>query len=928
MFFETIYPELEGLSGEQMVCCPFPHTKADGTTYYDHSPSMCINLDKRVYHCCSCGASGNESKMVAELHHVDTRKAVNLISMLKYGVNRGTYYNEVNTSRDKLTQKDNEYYEEVCAHFGLDKELLKKELVLIKDNEWITPVIWHDHVVDIRTYRPGGTPKVKSQPGAPSGLIIPYDSWDPERMTVICAGEKDMWVTRSRGFNAITFTGGEMNSTFFDLKRFRGVNVAICYDNDQTGRRGAEKLASILYAAGAHVKNVTRFHDDFPAYDTKEDLTDWFVNYHHTPEELKEYIADTPDYIPDETGCATVEYPELSIFESLNNKYDGVTYRARVQILMVSDDTFQVGKEFTVAKVNDEATGNTQWSKGEKHVFSLDEKPELLFSLIGQSEQRQIEAVRKNFCPGEKDCVTRIKGYDTCVVAQVADIHTDYESRREMPVVCVNFTPVQGKVYDMVLVRTHSIYNGSVGAICSEAVEINQSIGIDLSNSNITDDLLTIKHVEGTVKERVESRARKVQGLVGYEAPLKMIIIQDLCFNSVRAFNLLNGVGVKGYLDTLIIGESRVGKSDVANHLRDTYELGEFVSLAGSSATLPGIVGGSCRDALGKMSTKAGVIPRNDGSIIVFEELSKAPDDILRSLTDVRSSGKARITRVSGAIEMPASCRMCTLSNAKPCEDGSTRPLDNYASGVDVVQELIGTAEDIARYDICCLVGNPARINPSFNADEPYEAHILQNAIRFVWSLTPEQIEFVDGADVLIQNLNDEFNKQNPIDIKLFGPEGWKKLGRISCAVAGYIMSTDEHFTKLLVTPEIVEYAYELMKSCYYSGLFKLEEYTSVFMSHHVATKKDLDIMQDVYTVHPDALELLNKMRKMASPQLNTILAGDDKENRLVISKLMSRFLIEQVGRDYRVTAKWNAVYSRLKKVRVDVLDAPLDIIS
>jgi hypothetical protein len=193
----------------------------------------------------------------------------------------------------------------------------------------------------------------------------------------------------------------------------------------------------------------------------------------------------------------------------------------------------------------------------------------------------------------------------------------------------------------------------------------------DISTFTITEtakeSLVYAQHVEGNVAERISHRAQAVRGILGYECNEDLITAIDMTFNTVKEFDYGINKGVKGYMDTLVIGESRVGKSDTSKRLRDLYRVGAFVSLAGSSATLAGVVGGSVKDALGRQSTRAGAIPRNHGAIIIFEELAKARDDMVRSLTDVRSSGLARITRVSGSIEMPASLRMLTLVIVELC---------------------------------------------------------------------------------------------------------------------------------------------------------------------------------------------------------------------------------------------------------------------
>lgn len=69
------------------------------------------------------------------------------------------------------------------------------------------PVFVDDNLVDVRTYNPGGTPKVKSIMGAISGFVTPQHAFD-DRTVILVEGEKDMAVMRSHGLNAATVIGG------------------------------------------------------------------------------------------------------------------------------------------------------------------------------------------------------------------------------------------------------------------------------------------------------------------------------------------------------------------------------------------------------------------------------------------------------------------------------------------------------------------------------------------------------------------------------------------------------------------------------------------------------------------------------------------------------------------------------------------------
>ena len=130
-----------------------------------------------------------------------------------------------------------------------------------------------------------------------------------------------------------------------------------------------------------------------------------------------------------------------------------------------------------------------------------------------------------------------------------------------------------------------------------------------------------------------------------------------------------------------------------------------FTSLAGNSATVPGLIGGSNKTTNGSQ-TRAGIIPQNHKGLIIFEEFGKSNANVIKELTDIRSSNEVRITRVSGTITLPALVRMITLTNVKNV-NGSIKPIASYPNGFSILTELVDTAEDIARYDLIVILSEP-----------------------------------------------------------------------------------------------------------------------------------------------------------------------------------------------------------------------------
>src|SRR5690606_22859699 len=190
-----------------------------------------------------------------------------------------------------------------------------KELQLGEENQGIAfPVFLFGQLVDVRIYRPGKRPKVVSRKGATSGLIIPFDLWrKSEESTLICAGEKDMAIARSLGFNAITITGGERKVPHLFLSQFKDRRVYIVYDNDSTGKEGARQLAMHLRPFTDQIK-IIDLSD--VCVNEGEDLWDYFVKYKKTPKDFVKKVLDTPWFSEqDYQEEINKEYPLLTLLE-------------------------------------------------------------------------------------------------------------------------------------------------------------------------------------------------------------------------------------------------------------------------------------------------------------------------------------------------------------------------------------------------------------------------------------------------------------------------------------------------------------------------------------------------------------------------------------------------------------------------------------
>jgi hypothetical protein len=348
-------------------------------------------------------------------------------------------------------------------------------------------------------------------------------------------------------------------------------------------------------------------------------------------------------------------------------------------------------------------------------------------------------------------------------------------------------------------------------------------------------------------------------------------------------FNFGSFKNVRGYLDTIIVGESRVGKSSTAETLRKTYGLGVFTSLAGNSATIPGLVGGSNKTANG-FQTRAGIIPQNHRGLIIFEEFGKSNTNVIKELTDIRSSNEVRIARVSGTITLPAVVRMISLSNVRAV-DGTTKPIASYPNGISVLTELIETAEDIARYDLIVILADKgaAQIDPFWEPLEPFPEQVYKDRVRWVWSRTAEQIIISREVGLYIMEKSNELNRDYECHLKIFGTEAWKKISRLSIAIAGYLVSTDETYQNIIVQKEHVDYTVNFFRQIYDNTTFKLREFVNHEKQYTQINDEGIALLQDLYNRNPG---LILQLEQCATANKNMLggatgLSNDDLNKAL-----------------------------------------------
>jgi hypothetical protein len=896
---------------EVPVCCPFPHYTASGQEYMESHPSAHVNTVEHLFHCKVCGEAGTELTMMSKL--------LGCNSPVAHKLQRCFDSDETIEEWDK--EELTEATKQRALSLGISEEVindLKIKTPQFTDNIIAFPVFMYDHLIDIRQYNPGGDPKIKSRRNCPSGLILPFNQWNetpPERMTILCAGEKDMAIARTHGFNAITLTGGEQCLPCTP-NVFKNRLVAIVYDNDTAGITGAYKVANCILKQTPYVKVVLNFHEGM---EEKEDITDYFVKYKHTKEDLINCIEATDWYKGDKVTAK--QYPKMDLLKASRPENIGKVVRSNVQVVAISDDTYSCPAHLYAEKFQ---AAEGVMAVGDYREWILDENTAQDVLHMVDNNFRE-DVIRKNYRKilkiMEKEKYVKIDELDKATVFKcyLTDLFETADTVDTQPMeytaYSINHKLESGKKYLITYKLVPHPYKGrKLVMIILDAEQANDSVADFKLTDEVKQSLTTIQALPGTLSEKIELLTEKVKGVLGYNGINTLIQAIDFSYNTPLQFNFGNFKNERAYLDTIIVGESRTGKSSTANCLRKLYGLGTFTSLAGNSATIPGLIGGSNKTSSG-YQTRAGIIPQNHKGLVIFEEFGKSNSSIITELTDIRSSNEVRITRVAGTLTLPAMVRMISLTNPKNNENG-IQSIASYPDGIAVLKDLVKAAEDIARYDMIVILpdrGN-AQIDPLWLPEEPLDEQVYRDKIRWIWSRTADQIIIDHETQLYIVETANKLNSKYEGHIKIFGTEAWKKISRLAIAIAGYVCSTDASFENIIVKKEHVDYARDYMIKIYDNPTFRLRQYVEYEKQYTEIDYDGVAALQDIYNKEP---MLIMQLERCSTTTKNILMAAtgmEQKDLNMMLNRMTKLLFVKYQNYDILPTERFRKGLNQIER--------------
>lgn len=832
--FNRFLTQPENGSGETRAYCPVHEDPGSS-----RSDSASFNFQKGVWRCNSCGEGGSIGELAAAMR---ARRNGGVASNRRVNPVRSSKVVDINTREEVQplpTEEDVALWHErllvsasqrdyLLEERGLTLETIKEYQLGWYQGRYSIPVrdISGD-IVNVRRYNPKARKskdKMISIAGHGGARIFRPDLLADYKEVILVEGEMDFMVARQVGLPASTHTAGAGTFLAEWGPLFSEKVVYICYDVDSSGERGALKAAKVL---ALHADKV--YIIKLPLDIEGGDITDYFIAQGNTVESFRLLMAEAgvrPFAEKRSARVAPTTGRAVSLEETQNVDYGSDPLEVVIAIAGKQSPPYVLPK--TIHARCDQGKGNVcnvcpmaAWN-GE-HIERLARNDSTILDFVDANDKSKKQTLRN--IVGAR-CSDRVEFETTehwAVEELVVTNSLDHRGEEEMK-------PVSRKVMN---VGTYSTpINTTARIVGSQVPSPDSQRGVFLSwhLEPTQTSLDRFKVGEGMVKllerfrpddgqtplEKCFEIAHDIAANVThiYGRP-QLHVAYDLVWHSALDFNFMGKRIEKGWLECLVMGDTRTGKSECANQLIRHYNAGSLKSCEGM--TFAGLVGG-VQQMSNRWFVTWGVIPLNDRRLVVLDEVSGLKDkNVIENMSAIRSSGKAQLTKIQ-TDETSARTRLVWISNPP----NGDRLRDMPGSAMAAISALIRNPEDVARFDFAIACAgedvDAKLINTSHHpkVKHTYTKKACGTLVLWAWSRKIEDIVWAEGAEEHVVNMAVDMGDRYVADPPLVQIENIRmKIARLAVAIAARTFSTDETGEKVVVYAEHVESAVEFLDQVY-----------------------------------------------------------------------------------------------------------------
>lgn len=915
--------------------------KVNCPAHLDDTPSCTVSTINRKWKCHSalCGQSGDIVTFIAlyaSQHGIAvTRESVWEDMVRRYGIDDivGVDSSIIEKWVDNVDSAG-PFLKELYDR-GMTKGMILKYRLGFDGSRITIPIYNKDGIpINVRRYLPGApsADKMKSIRSRGSIALFPIDELKYPKI-VICGGEIKAIVTaellHAKGIGAISTTGGEGSWSADFTPKFKGKDIYIMMDIDEGGVSAADKLALILsqVASNVFIVRLPLDKDKYP----KGDVNDFIGRENKTAEDLFDVIINSHPFV---TPVAPVD--QLSIVPAISvslpqissSEYANKIVESTATIVAIDLNPYIVPRDIRLSCSRDQkmcvvcpifamkADNNNCVN------LSINQQSPSILTFIESTKSSQMALIRDalKMPPCKVVSISVTSYWNVEEVRLVPQLNSsDSTQYVTQPAYYVGKGLETNSDYVMTG-RVHpdprtqkAVFLVSSARLAVDALSSFVTTSEDYENFKIFSPLeWSIDALTAKIDEMYDDISHNVTKIYCRK---DMHLAVDLAYHSLLSLKV-GETKFKGWVESLIVGDSAQGKTEVVTSLQRHYSLGEKIDC--KNASVSGLLGG-LQQVNNRWFVTWGVIPQNDRRLVILEELKGASTSVISKLTDMRSSGIAEIPKIEKRKTF-ARTRVIAMSNPR-----SENTVSSYNYGLDVISELIGATEDIRRFDISLIVSANQIKADSLQLEREHKVphfmvqDICRRLILWAWTRAEDDVIFDEAALAFLKTaaitMCKNFSDEIPIVDK---GSMWMKLCRLSAALAARTASINEDDKRLIVRECHVQYITDMLTRIYSEDSFGYRQFS--VNTNRMNSLAYVDELEEFIRGLPFPKSFVETMLNLREIDMNDIcdLTGTDRiAAQIHMSRMVKCRALVRHKRAYKKTPAFVAflksIYDTLK---------------
>jgi len=879
-FYENFISfEFDKTSGQQLYAkCPFHH---------DVNASFTVNTESDAWFCHGCGEGGHHVEFIMKYYDVSRAIAVKACHQFDQ---HGTwlfptekYVEDCYNALQRRPAALDELYS-----FGFTDAIIAKYQIGWDDIRVTFPIRSRTGaLINIRKYLPPSKRMDGSNNAKMVGIknlnecrLFPYSVLNEAHMDepiFIVEGEKDCLALLSQGIWAMTGTGGTVLPVD-ELDLFANRTVVVMTDSDGPGRRNEQAYL-------ARLRKITS--KLFVVHLPEKDFVEFWMKYKTTDFSAWMFADTTPEDRADEDlEVQTVTLTQSEHTSNINRwcrlcnmcitGADPKTYVVPTRLRLVCGNR-SCSKPCSIAAGSKPEEVTVEIRQLARFVDAPDGAQDALVQRIFGCKYITTEVVEQINIQKIlfQESAAFVEGLEDATFDHRYGLYM-YTDSRLLPTVKYDFEAC--RIADP---RSQQNYY-----IIRSAMTPKASIeGLALSTTTIQFFRAVANRHDNDIWAILNEHYDMWRPRLGIEGRVDLFGALLLTYLSITEVRWRSGT-IKGWLDTMIIGDTRTGKSQMAQRLITALNMGSYIN--GENAKRTGVIGGVQRFGDSWVITW-GAIPLNDRGLLLIDEASGLSVEDIKELSATRSSGAVTINKIAKG-EARARTRLIWMSNPR-----SGKNIDEfYWKGFGAFQEFIPVAEDQARFDVVIAAArDDVDVTFEDGCVEPENMDDvvgwMVDLISFAWTIPAENVILSEDAVAEVKVVAKSFDQDLGGGPLIVGAAVHEKIIRIACACA--VLKGNINNGILDVTKNEVLNAAQFLKDTLTKPTLDYAGYMNELRRVIRDREENIGFIRVQIAAYP-ALKVLLASDQFRGQQLYDVLGIDRLETTKLLSELLRRGLV------------------------------------